>query len=62
MGGLEHLLHACRRYEHASSWEQLREDEEGRLVALDQAELLRQKRKRQLDVLASARVRRGLIR
>jgi len=50
------------RYEDSRSWETLREDEHGRLVATDQAEWQRRRRKHQLESLASKRIRRGLIR
>lgn len=44
------------------SWELLREDELGNLVAVDDSSDARERRRRALSVAKSARVRRGLIR
>lgn len=51
-----------REYVDDRSWEDLREDEHGRLQALDPRMAQRSKRRRLLGQAAGARIRRGLIR
>ena len=51
-----------RAYEADRAWEELEEDEFGRLKAADPTVAQRAKRKRLLDEAASARIRRGMIR
>jgi hypothetical protein len=54
-------LHAHSLGRH-SAWEELEEDEFGRLKAVDPTLAQRAKRQRLLDQAAGARIRRGMIR
>mmetsp|Transcript_11153 Transcript_11153/g.33448 ORF Transcript_11153/g.33448 Transcript_11153/m.33448 type:complete len:453 (+) Transcript_11153:338-1696(+) len=64
--GPEELDHESRAFEREyvddHSWEDLQEDEHGRLRALDPRAAQRAKRRRLLSEAVSARIRRGLIR